>query len=71
MEPCTTRLSGKQSCTDRCLLLNIKRVVIGTLEPSVFVSDCIGVSKLRDSGIKVVVMEGLENECLEMNLHLL
>lgn len=69
MEPCTTRLSGKKSCTDLILASGIARVVIGVLEPTHFVK-CEGISKL--SGIKVDVINNpdIVARCTEPNKHL-
>ena len=69
MEPCSERLSGKKSCTDRILEANrvIGRVVMGVREPDTFVR-CVGVEKLQESGIIVVRCEDEEftKECLEV-----
>src|SRR5215471_21712820 len=46
MEPCSERLSGKKSCTDRILEVKgvIGRVVLGVREPDKFVL-CVGVER--------------------------
>ena len=69
MEPCSERLSGKTSCTDRILEAKglIGRVVLGVREPDTFVR-CVGVEKLQENGIVVVRCEDEEftKECLEV-----
>ena len=69
MEPCSERLSGKKSCTDRILEVKgvIGRVVLGVREPDKFVR-CVGVEKLQENGIVVVRCEDKEftRECLEV-----
>ncbi|CAG8494135.1 7427_t:CDS:2 [Ambispora gerdemannii] len=70
MEPCSTRLSGKRSCVDQILEAGIMRVVIGVEEPDHFVK-CVGVDLLREKGVEVVRVKGLEEECLKPNRHVL
>lgn len=69
MEPCSERLSGNKSCTDRILEARglIGRVVLGVREPDTFVR-CVGVEKLQERGIVVIRNENeeLERECLEV-----
>lgn len=69
MEPCSERLSGKKSCTDRILDVKglIGRVVLGVREPDRFVR-CVGAEKLRENEIVVVRCEDKEfsKECLEV-----
>ena len=69
MEPCSTRLSGKKSCTEWCLQLGINRVVIASKEPDVFVK-CVGVDILERAGIEVVLMPQWNDLCLALNSHL-
>jgi pyrimidine deaminase RibD-like protein len=71
MEPCTHRLSGKESCTDRLLSAGISRVVIGTPEPNFFVSDCDGIQRLKTQNVEVSVFNDYYDKCLEINRHLL
>lgn len=70
MEPCTHRLSEKQSCTDRLLAVGIPRVVIGTPEPKYFVSDCDGIERLQSANVEVVISHEYQQKCLEINQHL-
>jgi pyrimidine deaminase RibD-like protein len=67
MEPCSERLSGNTSCTDRILeaVGLIRRVVLGVREPDKFVK-CVGVERLEQGGIVIVRNEDveLEKECL-------
>lgn len=70
MEPCSKRLSGKKSCSTRCIEHGVKRIIVGVLEPSHFVN-CEGVGLLKAQGIDVVKVEGFEEECLAPNRHVL
>lgn len=64
LEPCS--YYGKTPpCADLIISKNIKRVVIGTLDPNPKVSGR-GVELLRDAGIEVTVGI-LENECRNLN----
>ena len=71
MEPCSRRLSGRTSCSAHLLVSHVKRVVIGALEPDVFVSDCQGRAALEAAGVTVKLMPELQAECLQPNAHLL
>ncbi|KAG0314112.1 hypothetical protein BGZ99_008361 [Dissophora globulifera] len=71
MEPCSTRLSGKKSCSERLIASGIRRVYIGVREPDRFVQNVVGVENMADSGIEVVHIPGLEEECLAPNKHVL
>ena len=71
MEPCSTRLSGKQSCSAHLLVAHVQRVVVGVREPPVFVAQCQGTRLLEDAGVRVTLMEGMEAACLQPNQHLL
>jgi pyrimidine deaminase RibD-like protein len=70
MEPCGKRLSGKKSCAEHIIHHNIKKVVQGVKEPITFVGDSIGTNLLRDAGVKVVYLDGFQQECLAVNSHL-
>ena len=70
MEPCSHRNSGATPCVTHCLRRFVERVVIGVLEPKNFVANCEGVDLLRNAGVEVVVLQGLEKECLAPNQHL-
>ncbi|KAH8917756.1 cytidine deaminase-like protein [Atractiella rhizophila] len=82
MEPCSTRLSGNKSCTQRILEFNsreegegkakVTTVVVGTGEPDDFVV-CEGEKLLKEAGVEVVWLgkEGEEGkklmeECLRV-----
>jgi pyrimidine deaminase RibD-like protein len=77
MEPCSTRLSGKKSCTERIIEFNnsssvkIKTVVGGVREPDHFVQ-CKGTDLLSTNGVEVVYVgnEELEKQCAALNKHL-
>ncbi|OMH85066.1 Bifunctional protein RIB2 [Zancudomyces culisetae] len=70
MEPCSFRLSGNKSCTERIIEAGIAKVFIGVKEPDTF-SNCQGVQILLDHGIDVVCLKMLEEDCLEPNAELL
>ncbi|RUP45924.1 cytidine deaminase-like protein [Jimgerdemannia flammicorona] len=70
MEPCSLRLSGNRPCVERILEAGIARVVMGVREPPNFVQ-CNGVDLLREKGVKVCVVPGVEEDCLKPNRHVL
>lgn len=65
LEPCSVRLSGKRSCSDRIIESGIQRVVFGAREPDDFVK-CEGVSRLKDTGVTVVELADFAAECLRV-----
>jgi pyrimidine deaminase RibD-like protein len=67
VEPCSKRLSGNLPCVERVLRLagSIKTVYVGVLEPETFVTNT-GIKTIRDAGIDVVHLEGLEDEILQV-----
>uniref|UniRef100_A0AAV1TX54 CMP/dCMP-type deaminase domain-containing protein n=1 Tax=Peronospora matthiolae TaxID=2874970 RepID=A0AAV1TX54_9STRA len=69
MEPCSTRVSGNVPCVQTCLRAGVARVVIGVMEPKTFVI-CEGVRLLKDAGVDVLLLQGLELDCLAPNAHL-
>lgn len=69
LEACHPRKSGKKSCTDRIIEARIRRVVIGSYEPPIFV-ECIGREKLQESGIEVCYVEGFVDILKQLNKHL-
>jgi diaminohydroxyphosphoribosylaminopyrimidine deaminase / 5-amino-6-(5-phosphoribosylamino)uracil reductase len=70
LEPCTTRKSRPQSCTELIIEAGIRRVVLALREPSVF-ADCHGVEDLRDAGVEVVEMPELGHLVAGINAHIL
>ncbi|KAJ6547634.1 cytidine deaminase-like protein [Mycena capillaripes] len=64
MEPCSVRTSGLAPCADALIAARVRRCFIGVGEPDDFVN-CEGAQKLKDAGIDVVWMAGLEEECLK------
>ncbi|KAI1319710.1 DRAP deaminase [Mortierella claussenii] len=71
MEPCSTRLSGHQSCSDRLIKSGVRRVYVGVREPDHFVKNVVGVENMVKQGIDVVHIPGLEEQCLAPNRHVL
>jgi pyrimidine deaminase RibD-like protein len=69
MEPCSKRTSGNTPCVQSCLHAQVSRVVVGVMEPKNFVL-CEGVQLLRDAGVQVDLLNGLEEECLAPNKHI-
>lgn len=68
VEPCSKRLSGNLPCVDRILAIGkrIRTVYVGVQEPPKFVSGNSSSQKLKDAGIDVVHIGGLEKEILEI-----
>lgn len=68
MEPCNKRLSGHKTCVERILGLKsaVKIVYVGIKEPEKFVGQNEGRKRLEDAGIVVTVVEGLEDQILEV-----
>ncbi|KAF5380877.1 hypothetical protein D9615_004008 [Tricholomella constricta] len=64
LEPCSVRTSGLAPCADALIKANVKRCFIGVGEPDDFVK-CEGAQKLKDAGIEVIWIDGLEKECLQ------
>lgn len=71
MEPCSTRLSGNRSCSDRLIASGIRQVYVGVREPDHFVKAVVGVENMVEKGIEVIHIPGLEDECLAPNRHVL
>ncbi|KAG0139751.1 hypothetical protein CROQUDRAFT_674966 [Cronartium quercuum f. sp. fusiforme G11] len=72
MEPCSVRLSGQVPCTATILDFNqshphcrIETVYVGVGEPVDFVK-CEGTSKLLANGVRVIKVDGFEEECLDV-----
>ncbi|MEU8895202.1 deaminase [Nocardia sp. NPDC048505] len=71
LEPCSQRASaGRAPCTERILRAGIPRVVIAWREPGTFVTNCVGVERLRQAGVEVVELADLADEAMAMNRHL-
>jgi len=71
LEPCSQRATvTRLPCTDRILRAGIPRVVIAWREPTTFVTNCVGVEKLRQHGVEVVELAQLADEAMSMNRHL-
>jgi pyrimidine deaminase RibD-like protein len=68
VEPCGKRLSGNLPCVERILRLGgaINTVYVGVKEPEKFVGQNSGRTKLETAGIKVVLVEGMEDEILKV-----
>lgn len=71
MEPCVRRSVGNVACVDRILALkrgngeqSLRTVVCGVHEPETFVGVNEGKKKLRDAGVEVLYVDGLEEEIL-------
>ncbi|RPD66155.1 cytidine deaminase-like protein [Lentinus tigrinus ALCF2SS1-7] len=65
MEPCSIRTSGLAACADAVIAAGLKRCFIGVGEPDDFVH-CEGARKLKEAGVEVIWLEGMEKECLEV-----
>lgn len=72
MEPCDRRVSGNVPCTDRILSTKsgaaggIKTVYLGVTEPTTFIGDNTGRTKLEEGGVQCVLVPGLENLILQV-----
>ncbi|KAF8940267.1 cytidine deaminase-like protein [Dissophora ornata] len=71
MEPCSTRLSGNRSCSDRLIESGVRRIFVGVREPDYFVKTVVGVENMVEKGIEVVQIPGFEEQCLAPNRHVL
>lgn len=71
LEPCSERKSRPLTCTQLILRSPIRRVVIAWREPSLLVSDCVGVEALQAEGIEVVELPSLADRAMAVNAHLL
>ncbi|KDQ10337.1 hypothetical protein BOTBODRAFT_115867 [Botryobasidium botryosum FD-172 SS1] len=65
MEPCSVRTSGLAPCARALIEAGVRRCFIGVGEPADFVN-CEGAMQLKEAGIEVIWVEGLEKECLEV-----
>lgn len=63
MQPCTLRLSGLRTCTDRVLAARLPRCFIGTYEPADFVASA-SVDALEAAGVEVVHVGSLGPACI-------
>jgi len=70
LEPCSTRASRPDSCTELILRSGIRRVVFAWREPTLF-ADCQGAKILGSAGIAVIEMPELASEVRAVNAHLL
>ncbi|WP_328389094.1 deaminase [Nocardia sp. NBC_00416] len=71
LEPCSERATkSRRPCTDRVLAAGIPRVVIAWREPTTFVTNCVGVEKLRADGVSVLELPELAEAAMAMNRHL-
>lgn len=65
MEPCSVRTSGLAPCADALIAARVRRCFIGVGEPDDFVN-CEGAQKLKNAGIEVIWVKGMEEECLKV-----
>ncbi|KAJ8114206.1 hypothetical protein OPT61_g3863 [Boeremia exigua] len=71
MEPCAERLSGNKSCAQRIIETRgkgwgVKKVYYGVKEPETFVGESNGVRLLKEAGIELEYVAGLEDEILKV-----
>ena len=62
MEPCSSRPSGKLSCSDLIIASGIKKVIYGVRDPQINVK-CDGIERLVNTGIEVIHLKELEEAC--------
>lgn len=65
LEPCSVRTSGLAPCANAILDAGIQKCYIGAPEPLDFVT-CEGAKILKDAGVEVIWVKGLEEECLSV-----
>ena len=65
MEPCSIRTSGLAPCSNAIVEARLRRCFIGVGEPDDFVN-CEGAQRLKDAGVEVIWVKGLEDKCLEV-----
>ncbi|MGW2586293.1 deaminase [Streptomyces virginiae] len=71
LEPCSERKSRPLTCTQLILRSPIRRVVIAWREPSLLVTNCVGVETLRKGGGAVLELPELADAARAVNAHLL
>ncbi len=69
MEPCSTRASEPESCSQIIIRLGFRRAVFALYEPSCFVC-CEGAVNMRKAGVVVEYRGDLGGEVLQVNRHL-
>lgn len=70
IEPCSTRKSKPDSCSDLIIRHGMARVVFALREPDRFVR-CDSVRKLGDAGIEVTELPAFATEVIRLNSHIL
>ncbi|KIM31920.1 hypothetical protein M408DRAFT_14953 [Serendipita vermifera MAFF 305830] len=65
LEPCSIRTSGLAPCANAILEAGIRKCYIGAPEPLDFVT-CEGAKILKEAGVEVNWVKGLEEECLSV-----
>lgn len=71
MEPCSTRRSEPESCSQLLIRCGFARAVFALYEPSHFVACCRGALALREAGLDVRCYAELADAVREVNGHLL
>ncbi|MDE5638008.1 MAG: pyrimidine reductase, partial [Alistipes sp.] len=69
LEPCTSRKSEPESCSQIIIRLGFRRVVFAMREPE-FLAHCVGVDLLRRQGIRVDIMPRFAAEVADINAHI-
>ncbi len=69
IEPCSTRSSEPQSCSEIIIERGFRRAVFALYEPSCFVT-CHGALNMRCAGVEVLCIGSLADEVREINSHL-
>lgn len=71
MEPCSTRLSGKVSCTELLVRVQLQAVCVACYEPSTFVEHCVGIELLKQNNVHVHIMEQYKQQAFNYNKHVI
>ncbi len=69
MEPCSTRKSAPESCSQLIIRYRLSRALFALYEPSHFV-ECHGAENLRRAGVEVIYMPQFGEDVLRINSHL-
>lgn len=69
LEPCTSRKSEPESCSQIIIRLGFRRVVFAMREPE-FLAHCTGAETLRRHGIRVDIMPRFARAVAEINAHI-
>jgi diaminohydroxyphosphoribosylaminopyrimidine deaminase / 5-amino-6-(5-phosphoribosylamino)uracil reductase len=70
LEPCSQRKSRPRTCTELIIAAGLRRVVIASREPALFVADCQGYELLSGAGLTVTELPEFAADATAPNRHL-